>query len=630
MVEDAVTDGTAAGPERLRAWFNVSWSSSPSFAYGGRELLFLTDASGLPQAARIPLEGGTVRQLHESRERVGQVDPCPTAPRAILAQDVGGNETWQLQLVSLTDESGRSRASRRALTGDPKIMNLPGRWMDDGRRYLYSSNARDGRYFDVYRVDVDGWSPAERILTGDFWQEVISTRGDRTLVARNRTNIDVDLLLIQPGSLPIHLNPHEGEQAVTSATIGPDAVYAGTDPDRELSALFRYPFDGSRPELVRAYDGDVELVRASPDGSLLAVVVNRDGWSELHFVATRTGKDQALRLQPRGVMTQVAWRPDGLALAYDLNWPNGHEIFLFDLRSERSRRVTTSPSAPPLRISEPRSHEIKASDGVRISYWEYPPGRRVPRGTILMIHGGPEGQARPTFEPELGFLVQQGWRLILPNVRGSTGYGRTFLHLDDVRKRMDSVRDVRDIAESLIRARSATRGRLGILGGSYGGFMVMSSITTYPELWGAAVELFGISNFVTFLERTADYRRKVREDEYGSLAKDRKFLESISPIHHLNELRTPLLVVHGRNDPRVPIHEAEQIVKTLQERQQPVDFLYFENEGHGFVRRENQIAWTERCSDFFDRYLSVPSNLPTPARRARRAPPRPTKSRSRR
>jgi dipeptidyl aminopeptidase/acylaminoacyl peptidase len=605
-----------AARDRLHAWFRVSRSSHPSFAGDGREILFLSDASGLPQAARIPLDGGSVRPLHESRERVGQVDPCPTSPRAVIAQDSGGNESWQLQLVSLSDETGRTRTSRRALTGDPKIRHLPGRWMDDGHRYLFSSNARDGRFFDVYRLDVDGWSPAERIFTGDYWQEAAATREDRVLVMCNKSNIDVDLFLIGAGSSPVHLNPHEGEEAVLSATIGPDAVYAGTNPGRELTALYRYPFDGSAPGLVREYPGDVELVRASPDGSLLAISVNHDGWSELHLVATRTGRDQALRLQPRGMVEQISWRPDGLAFAYDLNWPNGQEIFVFDLRVGRPRRLTTSATLPPVRISEPRAHAITSSDGLRIPYWEYRPGRRAPRGTILVIHGGPEGQARPVFEPELGYLLQQGWRLILPNVRGSTGYGRTYLHLDDVRRRMDSVRDVREIAESLVRGHTAVRGRLGILGGSYGGFMVLSSITTYPDLWGAAVELFGISNFVTFLERTGEWRRALREVEYGNLTDDRGFLESISPIHHLDNLRSPLLVLHGRNDPRVPIHEAEQIVQTLQARQQPVESLYFENEGHGFVRRENQIAWVRRTSDFFDRYLAAPA----PARKRNRSP----------
>ena len=592
-----------ASTDRLARWFEVSRSGQPSFSHDGSEVLFISDSTGLPQAWRVSARGGEPRLLRESRDRIGWIGASPTRPQAIVAQDAGGNEVWQLELLSLSDDSGRTRSSRRPITADPKVMNLPGRWMSDGRRYLYSSNARNRAFFDVYRFDVDDWSPPERISTGDAWQEATATRGDRVLIQRNRTNIDVDLFLIEPRRDPVHLNPHDEETQVNSATIGEDGVYVATNPGIEFVGLYRFPFDGTKPTLVLDCHADVELVRASPDASHLAVVVNRDGWSELRIVQVRTGRDQRLAIRPRGVIEEVSWNPDGLSFAYSMTWPNGHDIFVFDFRNGRSRRLTQSPVTPPRQIREPKLASVKAQDGLTVPWWEYSPASRNPRGTIIAIHGGPESQARPDFDPGSSFLVGEGWRIIVPNVRGSMGYGRTFLHLDDIRKRMDSVRDIRDVTEALIRSRKAIRGKIGVVGGSYGGFMVLSSITTYPEYWGAAVELFGISNFVTFLELTADYRRALREVEYGSLADDRKFLESISPIHHLDRVRTPLFVLHGRNDVRVPIHEAEQIVEAVKRTGQPVEHLYFENEGHGFVRRENQIETARRTLDFFERYL---------------------------
>ena len=605
MVEAAAP--RVPGNDRVSRWFEVSSSWLPSFTHDGKQLLYLSNATGLPQAWIIDLAGGPPRRFRESADRVGKVDACPTRPRAVLAQDTGGNEVWQLELGALDDRAIGTRVARRPLTADPKVMNLPGQWTSDGHHYLFSSNARNPRFFDVYRLDVDGWSPAERIWTGDARQEVAATRGDRIVVSRNNTYFDHDLFLLDRSHNPVHLNPHEGELTVSSVSVGPDGVYAAANPGREFLALFRYPFDGSEPELIREFPGDVELVRVSPRGDRIAVIVNQEGWADLHLVDRSGGKDRRLPIRPRSGLTEdLVWRPDGGGFAFDRAWPTGRDLFYWHSRDDRVIRVTNSAVPPPAKVSEPKLGSTKSSDGLTIPYWVYTPSRRSVRGTVLSIHGGPEGQARPWFDPWRAALVSEGWRVVEPNIRGSTGYGRTYFHLDDVRKRMDSVRDVRDLAESLIRARTARRGQLGILGGSYGGFVVLSSITTYPEYWGAAVEFFGISNFVTFLERTGEYRRALREVEYGSLERDREFLTRISPVHHLDRVRTPLFVVHGRNDPRVPIHEAEQLVETLLQSRRPVEHLYFENEGHGVSRRENQIECVGRAVEFLGRHLSPP------------------------
>ncbi len=611
------TNRAGKAPERRRIsrWFEVARAASPSISCDGREVLYVGDAAGLPQAWRVPIHGGEPRPLFDSRERVGWVDACPTRPRAVVGQDSGGNEVWQLELFSLAGGTLRSRERQRPLTADPKVMNLQGRWTSDGHGYLFSSNARDHRFFDVYRVDVDGWSPPERIWTGDAWQAAVAADGRQTVVQRFNTNLDADLFLVESGRSGVHLNPHRSEMTVSSVALGRDGVYVAGNPDREYLGVLRYPFDAGEPEIVAEYAADVECVRASPDRRHLALVVNRDGWSELRVRDLAAQSDRTVPLRPRGVVRAISWQPDGAGFAFDLSWTGGHEIFVHDLKARRTRRLTRSPSRPPGGVAGPRLRAVKSADGLRLPYWEYVRGSGRPRGTIFSVHGGPEAQARPEFDPEIGSLVAGGWRVIVPNVRGSTGYGRTYLHLDDVRRRMDSVRDLRDIAESLLRSAPAARGRLGIVGGSYGGFMVLAAISTYPELWGAAVELFGIANFVSFLERTADWRRSLREAEYGSLAHDREFLATISPIHHLDRIRTPLFVFHGRNDPRVPIHEAEQIVEALTRSGRTVESRYYENEGHGFVRRENQIETTLRETEFFGRYLTP---APPRSRQSRR------------
>src|SRR5581483_4056855 len=222
---------------------------------------------------------------------------------------------------------------------------------------------------------------------------------------------------------------------------------------------------------------------------------------------------------------------------------------------------------------------------------------------IIDVHGGPEGQTRPSFYPVTQYLINRGYGVLAPNVRGSTGYGYEYQSLDDVRKRMDSVADLKYAALWLAEKGIADPQRIAVMGGSYGGFMVLAAITTYPDLWAAAVDIVGIANFVTFLKNTGPWRRKLREAEYGSLEQDREFLEEISPIHHVDRITSPLMVIHGANDPRVPVGEAEQIVAGLRERGRPVAYLRFEDEGHGLVKLPNRIRAYTEVAAFLDRYL---------------------------
>jgi dipeptidyl aminopeptidase/acylaminoacyl peptidase len=221
----------------------------------------------------------------------------------------------------------------------------------------------------------------------------------------------------------------------------------------------------------------------------------------------------------------------------------------------------------------------------------------------VFVHGGPEGQYRPTFQPIVQYLASAGLSVLATNVRGSTGYGRAFAHLDDVRKRMDSVADLAHAAYWLRDSGRADPRRIAVYGGSYGGFMVLAALTNYPELWAAGVDLVGISNFVTFLENTGPWRRHLREAEYGSLEQDREFLEQISPINKVDAVRAPLFVIHGANDPRVPIGETEQMVARLRALGRTVEFLRLEDEGHQISKLANKLAVYPRAVEFLQRHL---------------------------
>jgi len=243
-----------------------------------------------------------------------------------------------------------------------------------------------------------------------------------------------------------------------------------------------------------------------------------------------------------------------------------------------------------------------------IPAWYYrprntPAPKNDPFPVIVSVHGGPESQALPTFNAVHQYFLSRGYAVLLPNVRGSTGYGKTYTHLDDVQKREDSVRDLASAVDWLKSSGGADPKRIAVMGGSYGGYMVLAAVTLYPEIWSSGVELFGIANFETNLKRTSGYRRKLREREYGTLEKDLEFLRSISPIYKVDRIRAPLFVLQGKNDPRVPYTESEQIVKALRERNQPVEYILFEDEGHGFVKLNNRLFMYPKIVEFLDKHM---------------------------
>jgi dipeptidyl aminopeptidase/acylaminoacyl peptidase len=279
-------------------------------------------------------------------------------------------------------------------------------------------------------------------------------------------------------------------------------------------------------------------------------------------------------------------------------------VCLVGLPDGEPRRLTRSSTAgiPRSTFRRPEVVRYLSFDGREIPALFYETeSENAP--VVVNVHGGPESQSRPLFAPVTQYILNRGYAVFAPNVRGSTGYGKAFTHLDDVYLRMDSVKDLAYAAHWL---RGRGHERIAVMGGSYGGFMVLAALTEYPELWTAGVDIVGIANMVTFLEKTGSYRRALREPEYGSLERDREFLESISPIHKAEEIRAPLMVIHGKNDPRVPVGEAEQIVEKVHESGGIVEYLLYEDEGHGLAKLKNRLDAYPKIAAFLDKYLSNP------------------------
>ena len=545
-------------------------------------IAYLADTTGLEQLWLIAGDG-IHEQLSFGSERVTGALCSPTAPLVVIARDVGGNEKHALAAIDATT------GAERPLTDDATAMHVPGAFSPDGAHLAITHTGRNGADFDVALIDLASGARRELAQPGG-WTRVVDWHDAGILALRAETPFNHDLFLIDPASgASRHLTPHAGEVAYESAHLLPDGgVVCACDEGSEFMRLAEL-HDG-KIRFLTLDDADVESIALDRPRTRRAVVTNRRGSSEVAVDGL------LLASSGMGIAGGVEFGPDDqialtMASASDTAdvWTVAPEL----------RRRTRSAVGGLDRHSfvTPTLHEVESFDGRRIPYFLFgEPGQP----TMCWVHGGPESQFRPSMAAVIQYLCAHGVTVAAPNVRGSTGYGRTYHHLDDVAKRLDSVADLAALAREL-GASSGTP--VGVIGGSYGGYMTMAAITEHPELWSAAVNIVGIVNFVTFLENTSAYRRALREAEYGSLEHDRELLASISPIHKVDRIRCPLMVIHGANDPRVPVDEAEQVVEALRARSHPVEYLRYEDEGHGITRLANRLDCYPRVVRFLEKHL---------------------------
>ncbi|MFN8472393.1 MAG: S9 family peptidase [Anaerolineae bacterium] len=600
-------------------FLNIRAAGGGTFSPDGGRVAFVTDITGVPEVWAVGVQGGWPEQLTFGGERVNFARFAPQGGRLVFGADSGGNELQQLYLVSADGSTVRD------LTRAPGSMHYWGGWSPDGRQVAFASNRRDPRFFDIYTCDVEtGESTCVYESEGMTHAVGFSPDGKWLLLARMNGSLDEDLLLLNLATgQVVHLTPHEGKAIYHGISWSADSrgLYLATDQGRQTAALVFLDVATRQMTLLDAPEWDVEAVALSRDGRRLAYSVNVDGVSELRLLNVTSGERPAVpNGLPNGVIgvlpicrdpmagNPLAWSPDGERLAVSFSsGTNAPNVWIVDLTANSVTRLTHSSLAglPQNTLVEPELIRYPTFDGRQIPALYYRPrGARGLLPVVVFVHGGPEGQSRPSFNPVIAYFVNRGYAVLAPNVRGSTGYGRAFTHLDDVEKRMDSVADLAYAVQWLVAEGDADPRRIAVMGASYGGFMVLAAVTNYPDLWAAGVDIVGIGSFVTFLERTGVYRRKHRETEYGSLERNRAFLESISPIHKVGDITAPLMVIHGANDPRVPVYEAEQMVAALQARQHPVEYLRFEDEGHGIVKLANRIVAYGAIGDFLDRYLS--------------------------
>ncbi len=576
---------------KVRGAYGASWSPD------GRKVSFLTDITGVLQVWEVPAEGGWPDQLTFHEERIMGAEYSPVEDRLLFSMDAGGNERAQIFLLG---EGGE-----RDLTRNPDAIHYVGGFSPDGRRTAYTATRRNGTDFDVYVQDLDGEPELAWEVSGYHTVAEWGPDGSFLIVSRHHSNLDNDLyrLDLHSGEAKL-LTPHEGEARFSGACVTPDGknIYLATDRDGDFLRLARLGLSTLELEYLTPDDRDVESLEMSGNGRYLVAARNVDGYSDFMLFNGR-GRRMPTPEMPPGIIGGFSFSPDSGKLAFTLTGPNRNpDVWILDLPDGEPRRLTRSSTAgiPRNTFRTPEIVRYPSFDGREIPAIFYEPEEAAP--VVVNVHGGPESQSRPMFAPVTQYFLDRGYAVFAPNVRGSTGYGKTYTHLDDVELRMDSVKDLAYAAEWL---RGRGHEKIAVMGGSYGGFMVLAALTEYPELWSAGVDIVGIANMVTFLENTGSYRRALRESEYGSLENDREFLESISPIHKAERITVPLMVIHGENDPRVPVGEAEQIVERVRDNGGAVEYLPYEDEGHGLAKLKNRLDAYPKIAAFLGRYLQA-------------------------
>ncbi|MBP2563415.1 dipeptidyl aminopeptidase/acylaminoacyl peptidase [Neorhizobium galegae] len=595
--------------ETIAPFLDIQSVKSPAVSPDGQWLAYLSNATGFNQLWVRPLAGGPARQVTAMPEPIGAFAFNPKGLSILFTLDCGGDERHQLWLLPDIE------AQPVALTQAPGVVHVWGAWSPDGERIAYASNARSPYDMDLHVMNVTtGEAPTVFVGTGMREALAFFPDGNALLVRESlRSGNDQDMyrLDIVNGELT-PIMPHAGKARYLAARLFRDGSggVAVCDQGRDFMAICRFAAeDGSVAPLVELSDRDIEAVALSPDQQRIAYVSNEDGWSRIGL-CNRDGSDMwSFEGLPAGVITSVAFTPDGQSLVFPLEGaatPPG--IWRLDLASGRFELAVAS-DAPSLDVGsfrEPVVERFESFDGRPIPAFVYTPSSPAPAAgypVLFIVHGGPEMQWKPDFRADVQFLVSQGVMVVAPNVRGSTGYGRAFHELDDREKRLDSVADLRAIRLAIGARADVDDSRIGVFGRSYGGFMVLSALTEDPKLWKLGVDFYGVGNFLTHLLATGPWGRQQRAAEYGEPSVMREALERFSPINRVARMKAPLLIVHANRDPRVPMGQSEDVYSCLSGLGHDCEYLRIDHEGHGFARRENRLKAFSAFARFLGKHL---------------------------
>jgi dipeptidyl aminopeptidase/acylaminoacyl peptidase len=599
MTSITSTESYIKGAERYFARTSIS---NPVFIDTDM-IAVLDNASGTKQLALLTLSTGERTPITAYGEGLISLLGSTTSGRIVFGMDLGGNERQQLYtLGSPEDEPVR-------LTSDDSAFHEPGVLSAAGDAVVYRSNSRDEGAWDILVSRLES-GESETWLVDGGQVTAAALDGDSALVIRNNGNMDADLLLVERGGMARNLTEHEGEQWVLAAAFSHNGagVWMLSNIDREFVALMYQDLKSGDRKTVYESTWDVELLAPSPDGESIVLSVNENGVSRMKIIATSGDRKPVEVETPLGVIDGFSWSPDSRSVAFGISTIERPSVIMLAELDGNARVIANGDDGDPPATVTPEAIRFTSFDGREVPGLFLRPEGDGPFPVLVEIHGGPEGQRRPDYEnngPSLQYIVSLGVGVLALNVRGSTGYGKDYCHLDDRDKRLDALKDVEYAVRWLREQADVVGGKIAVYGISYGGFMTLSALVRYPELWAAGVEMVGMAHLGTFLERTGPWRRKHREGEYGSLDTDREMLDRVSPLPLVDRISVPLMVFHGQQDARVPLYESEQIVDAVRNRGLDVAFQIYEDEGHVFTKRKNLVDAFGRIGEFLTKHLQT-------------------------
>jgi dipeptidyl aminopeptidase/acylaminoacyl peptidase len=581
-----------------------------AFAPDSSAVAYSTNTSGQFNIWRQPSEGGYPRQLTLYTEKaVRDLAWSPDGMQIVFTADEHGDEFYQL--YTIPERGGQPEV----FVSEPDVQHYlasGGAWSPDGRFIAYAGNDREPTDQDVVIRDTTT-GEMHRLLAGEanYFADTWSPDGAWLTVVKFNSNSDTDILLVsRDGETRRALTTHEGETLYFPGPWKPDGsgFYLLTDEGREFLGLASYNLARGAFEWDVTLDWDIEHLQASNDGSVLVWSVNEDGYSRLYARDERTGQQISLPPIPNGVVQLLKVSPDGQKIGLMLNRPtHPAEIYLVDVPSGAVTQITDGflGGIDEADLIEPELIRFPSFDGREIPAFLYRPKGEGPFAAILSIHGGPEAQERPVYASSglYQYLLSRGIGILATNIRGSTGYGKSYQKLIHRDFGGDDLKDFDAAAKYLQSLPWVDSKRLGVYGGSYGGFATLSCVSRLPDYWAAAVDIVGPSNLVTFAKAVPPTWRRFMADWVGDPETEADFLMSRSPITYVDQIKAPLFVIQGANDPRVVKSESDQIVERLRARGVPVKYDVYDDEGHGFTKRENELKAMRDTAEFFETHL---------------------------
>ena len=582
-----------------------------SFSADEKSILFHSNKSGIFNVYSAPVDGGAPKQLTSSTtESTYLVSAFPADARFLYRYDKGGNEN---EHIYLREADG----NERDLTPGEKTKARFHGWSQDRKSFFFSTNERDPKFFDAFEMSISDLKPA-LIYKDETGFDLADISNDKRFIAfskpgKSTADTDVYLFNIETKEMK-KITAHEGEvdNQAQVFDVKSKYLYFLSDEGAEFKYIARYDLGTGKREVMEKAPWDVSYTYFSRNGKYRVVATNEDARTKMKVYEEATGKLVELPALPEGDITGVNISESEQRMAfYHDGSRSPANLYLSDFGTRKMTKLTDSlnPEITPADLVESRVIRYKSFDGLEIPAILYqPPGasaeKKLP--AIVRVHGGPGGQARTPYIASVQFLVNHGYVVLDVNNRGSSGYGKTFYTADDGKHGREPLWDCVEAKKYLGSLGYVDVDKIAIMGGSYGGYMVLAALAFKPEEFAAGVDIFGVSNWVRTLLSIPPYwesQRKSLYTEIGHPEKDLEFLRETSPLFHADKITKPLIVLQGANDPRVLKPESDEIVEAIRKKNGVVEYLIFENEGHGFTKKENEIRAYKAILDFLDKYL---------------------------